>query len=55
MFFLKDKNFLVESEKPMNTAAIEIKNAYKSYGKLQVIKNLNLTVPKGAMFVNLKP
>lgn len=34
---------------PFKSFAVRIKSGYKSYGKYDVLKNLDLNVPQGAM------
>ena len=39
----------------MNIPAVEIKNLYKSYGKIQALKGINLEVPEGSIYGLLGP
>ncbi len=39
----------------MNTAAIDIKNLSQSYGDLPILKNLSLSIQKGAFFIIIGP
>ncbi len=39
----------------MNTAAIDIKNLSHSYGDLPILKNLSLSIQKGAFFIIIGP
>lgn len=45
---------IVPSQKPENLA-VQIVDGCKSYGKLEVLKNLKLNVPSGAIYGLLGP
>lgn len=42
-------------EKKVQNIAVQISQGCKSYGKFEVLKNLNLNVPSGAIYGLLGP
>lgn len=54
----KDSNLSIitsEQTEVKPVSAVRIENGYKSYGKLHVLKNLNLNVHKGSIYGLLGP
>ena len=50
------RNLLILSDETRefnNDLAVEIKTAYKSYGKLSILTGLDLNVKRGAMYIKI--